>query len=272
MKDIRQAPAYAKYLRNIGWTTRNINHTYYFIKKIPLLGSVVKLQRPEEIKIKDVLRLAEKHKAFSVIIEPKTELTAKYLVEVGFRPSKSPYLPTKTLQLDLTKTKKDLSNQLKKDARYSIRKAKELRARNCELGDIKKFRNAWKKAVSFKRYVPPVSQLKALKKSFGNNALFLKTETDSAGAIFLLADKIGYYWQAFSGQEGRRQLAQYELVWEGILWAKKQGAKVFDFEGIYDERFPNKRWKGFTHFKKSFGGHEVEYPGAFVKSLLPKLR
>jgi len=86
-----------------------------------------------------------------------------------------------------------------------------------------------------------------------------------AGAIFLIGDEISYYWQAFSNNEGRKNFAQYRIVWEGILWAKKQGAKIFDFEGIYDERFPNKNWKGFTHFKKSFGGYEVEYPGAFIK-------
>jgi lipid II:glycine glycyltransferase (peptidoglycan interpeptide bridge formation enzyme) len=58
------------------------------------------------------------------------------------------------------------------------------------------------------------------------------------------------------------------MVWYGILWGKKRGAKMFDFEGIYDSRFPNKSWLGFTHFKKSFGGKEVEYPGCFVKTKL----
>ncbi len=77
---------------------------------------------------------------------------------------------------------------------------------------------------------------------------------------------MAYYWQAFTGTFGRKNQTQYKIVWEGVLWAKKKGVKVFDFEGIYDERFPNKSWRGFTHFKKSFGGYEVEYPGAFVKN------
>jgi len=97
-----------------------------------------------------------------------------------------------------------------------------------------------------------------------------RRDETKAGAIFLLGDKIGYYWQAFSNKEARRLQAQYKIVWEGILWAKKRGAKIFDFEGIYDERFPDKSWLGFTHFKKSFGGHEVEYPGAMLKSKFPK--
>jgi lipid II:glycine glycyltransferase (peptidoglycan interpeptide bridge formation enzyme) len=91
------------------------------------------------------------------------------------------------------------------------------------------------------------------------------------GALFTRPreSKIAYYWQAFTNSEGRTSLSQYSLLYHGILWAKKQGSRVFDFEGIYDPRFPNKSWQGFTHFKKSFGGYEVEYLGTFVKNRLP---
>jgi lipid II:glycine glycyltransferase (peptidoglycan interpeptide bridge formation enzyme) len=99
--------------------------------------------------------------------------------------------------------------------------------------------------------------------------LLLLDANDTSGAIFIVADNMGYYWQAFTNKQGRQSLAQYKIVWEGILWAKKRGARVFDFEGIFDERFPNKSWQGFTHFKKSFGEDEVNYPGCFVKNLLP---
>jgi len=94
------------------------------------------------------------------------------------------------------------------------------------------------------------------------------TGDESAGAIFLSGDGIGYYWQAFTNREGREKHEQYNIVWEGILRVKKIGARIFDFEGIYDERFPNKSWLGFTHFKKSFGGYEVIHPGTFVKWFL----
>jgi len=79
----------------------------------------------------------------------------------------------------------------------------------------------------------------------------------------------GYYWYGFTNDEGRTTLSQYTLLYQGILWAKKQGCKVFDFEGVYDPRFPDKSWLGFSHFKRSFGGYEVEYPGCFVKTRLP---
>ncbi len=272
MVDIRQTVQYANYLKQIGWKVERINEINCFIKKFPIIGSVIKIQRPEEVKINKIKELAKKYRAFQVIVEPKTLLDANYLESIGFKLGKNPYLPTKTLQLDLTKSEKELLREMKKDARAALRKHATYNIQPTT--SIEDFRNAWKKAVGWKRYVPPLSHLMALKKSFKKNCLFItaglpRHSEATAGAIFLLADGIAYYWQAFTNAEGRKLMAQYRVVWEGIRWAKKNGARIFDFEGIFDERFPNKTWVGFTHFKKSFGGYKVEYPGCFTKTRLP---
>ncbi len=268
MIDIRQTPKYAKYLRKTGWQVVQLNHVNCFIKNIPVIGPIIKVQRPEIIPLKKIERLAMKHHAFQVIIEPKNKLDAKFLTTNKYKESKKPFLPTKTLHLNLTKTKEELIKGLKKDARLAIRKNNQISISELRLKDVGRFRNAWKRAVSKKRYVPPLSHLKALKRTFADKALFLVTNNNSAGAIFLIGDKIAYYWQAFSNKEGRKSLAQYKIIWEGILKSKAKGIKILDFEGIYDERFPNKSWHGFSHFKKSFGGHEIEYPGVFTKTYL----
>jgi lipid II:glycine glycyltransferase (peptidoglycan interpeptide bridge formation enzyme) len=269
MVDIRQTIQYANYLSKIGWKVERSAEINYFVKKLSLIGSVLKIQRPEEIRIDKIKRLSKKYKVFRVIIEPKDMLNFQLLTTNGFKLSKSPYLPSKTLHLDLTKTKEELSNNLKKDAKYALRKWQMTNVKCQMVENLEKFREVWKKAVGMKRYVPPPPHLKALKKSFKKNSLFITDEGGNSGGIFLIGDKIAYYWQAFSNKKARRALAQYKIVWEAILWAKERGAKIFDFEGIYDKRFPDKSWLGFTHFKKSFGGHEVEYPGAFVKSRFP---
>ena len=94
----------------------------------------------------------------------------------------------------------------------------------------------------------------------------------TGGAIFTQSlHDYTYYWQGFTNKEGRTSLSQYTLLYQGILWAKKICCRVFDFEGIYDERFPNKSWLGFTHFKKSFGGKEVNFPGCYTKLRFPYL-
>jgi len=283
MVDIRQTPQYANYLRKIGWEVERVAEINYFIKKISILGSVLKLQRPEEIRLNEIRELSKKYRSFQIIVEPKSELDTNLLSSVGFRLSRSPYLPTKTLILDLILPANHLINNMRKDARAAIIKAKgpkiislnyekgiQIEAKLTKSGNnlhitIGTFRDAWKKAVGFKRYVPPLPHLIALKESFKNNCLLLVAEDSSSGAIFLIGEKIAYYWQAFTNKQGRKNHTQYKIVWEGILWAKARGAKVFDFEGIYDERFPQKSWLGFSHFKNSFGGEMIKYPGAFTK-------
>jgi len=274
MIDIRQTPSYAKYLKRIGWIVEESNDIYYFIKKIPLIGSVLKIQRPRQIYLSKIKKLQKKYRTFQTIIEPKDQLGAEYLTSINFRKSKSPYIPTKTLLLDLTQPENKILKQMKKDARRAILKNKKRKIHHYER-KIQEFRNAWKKIVKLNHYVPPQKHIEALKKSFKNNCFFPvclnSSENVSAGAIFLLSDKIGYYWQAFTNQEGRGKHMQYKIVWEGIRWAKRKGARIFNFEGIYDPRFPNKKWLGFTHFKKSFGGYEVKYPGTYTKTRVGSL-
>lgn len=260
MIDIRQSRQYANYLSKIGWIVERIDNTNYFIKRLFLIGSILKLQRPEKLDLKTLTHLCKKYRVFQAIFEPK---------EPGVRFGKphSPFLPTKTTTLDLTRSTAELIAGMAKDTRQTIKKFKSKKSKIKISKDMTAFRNAWKKAVGLRRYVPPLRDIEALRGSFANKSLFLLY--GNTGAIFLTTDKVAYYWQAFTDKEGRKKGAQYRIVWEGIMWAKKKGCKMFDFEGIYDPRFPNKSWQGFTHFKKSFGGREVEYPGAYAKWCLP---
>lgn len=266
MIDIRQTERYAKYIKLMGWNVDNINHTFIYTRKVPFVGLITKVQRPEEIHIKKIEELAKKERVLQIVIEPKTELDKKHLLETGYKNSNKPFLPTKTLQLDLTKTKERLFKNLKKDAKTSLNKTEDLKIAKSR--NLETFRHFWKKSVGMKRHVPPVKQLKSLNKVFGKNVLFIISRNGTAGAVILLEGKMAYYWHAFTSQAGRKELAQYRIVWEAILWAKERGAKIFDFEGIFDKRYPNYNWKGFTHFKKSFGGEEVIYPGVLVKKRL----
>lgn len=153
---------------------------------------------------------------------------------------------------------------LEKDCKQAIKKTKNLLVERYK--DIKLFRKFWKKSVNFRRYVPSIKNLEGLDQAFGQKSLFLLYKEGKAysGAIFLRSKKIAYYWQAFTNRKARKKLAQYQIVWQGINWAKKEGCKYFDFEGIYDPRFPNHSWLGFTHFKKSFGGKEKNTPALFL--------
>ena len=276
MVDIRQSVYYAKYIEREGWIAERIDNTNYFIRKFPVIGSVLKVQRPKEIDFDTVDKLCRKYRVFQIIIEPKDRNQEAGIMNRGYKLSKSPYLPSKTLQIDLTKSKESIFKNFKKDARRAIKRGgvKIVKSYSSP-NEIKAWRRVWKNSVSFNRMVAGEEQLINLRKSFpGSYSVFLASHNISGsvigGALFTRSSHdIAYYWYGFTNSEGRTSLSQYSLLWQGLLWAKKMGCKIFDFEGVYDERFPMKSWLGFSHFKKSFGGVEVLYPGAYVMNRLP---
>jgi len=74
------------------------------------------------------------------------------------------------------------------------------------------------------------------------------------------------YYHAASAEKYREVMAPYFLLWQAMRFLKRRGCTIFDLEGIADPRIPStKKWKGFTLFKKGFGGREVEYLGSFTK-------
>ena len=70
MIDIRQTENYARYLRLEDWEVERIENINYFIRKFPLIGSVLKVQRPEKIDFDTIDKLCRKYRVFQVILEP----------------------------------------------------------------------------------------------------------------------------------------------------------------------------------------------------------
>jgi len=193
-------------------------------------------------------------------IEPVDNTHYSMLNAQGFRQDGWPLLASKTLRIDLNNIKP------KKDCRYCIRRSQRLAFR-VQKNNFGGFYKLWKKAAGIKRlWVPPYKDYLNLIRSFGKSAVCL-TVDDQAGALILIYDKTAYYYYAAALPIGKKRYLQYYVVWELMKMVKKLGCSVWDFEGIYDQRWPNKGWKGFSHFKKSFGGTEVEFPGSFTKWL-----
>lgn len=287
MIDIRQSTHFASYLESLGWTVESlpagkagIGETNYFIRKFPIIGSILKVQRTKNLDFDTIDKLCRKHHVFQIILEPKNTVHGSLLTAHGYKLSKSTYLPSKTLQIDLTQSQASILKSIKKDARHAIKQGSGLLIKSYSTpNEIAKWHEAWKNSVKFNRYVPPLKQLLNLRKSFPqSNSLFLASHNIVGriigGALFTISSHgilnyITYYWYGFTNSEGRTSLSQYSLLYQGILWAKKQGCRIFDFEGVYDSRFPNKSWLGFSHFKRSFGGSEVFYPGCYTKFRFP---
>ena len=269
--DVRQSPEYAKYIEFIGWQVEKINKGNVFIKKIPLFGSLIKIQRIEPpIPFGEIEKLAKKHRAFQIIVEPSFAPQTPH----DYRPLKSPFVPTKTLILDLRQTEEKIFASFSKNKRRDIRIAEKNHLVIKE-GSPQDFVQLKKKTLWKKRILPLGTEREVLPliKAFAEKSKILLIYPSTApntpknpnppiaGTLLLFHNKTAYYWQAAATEKGKKLLAPTILLWEAIKLAKRKGCATFDFEGVYDERFPkNKSWLGFTHFKKGFGGKEIEFP------------
>ena len=88
-------------------------------------------------------------------------------------------------------------------------------------------------------------------------------EIIAAGLVF--DDKtVRYNLQGAQNDQGRKLHATGILTVQLILDAKAKNLKTFDFWGIApDNASKNHPWAGFTVFKKTFAGTEVDYAGTY---------
>lgn len=80
-----------------------------------------------------------------------------------------------------------------------------------------------------------------------------------AAALVYLDSQTSYYAHAAADHQHRKLNASTALLAEIIIHSKKRGLKVCDLYGITTSDDKNHAWAGFTKFKKSFGGYQVDY-------------
>ena len=79
-----------------------------------------------------------------------------------------------------------------------------------------------------------------------------------------------YNLQGAQNDQGRKLHATGIITIQLILDAKAKNLKTFDFWGIAPEGAPaNHPWAGFTNFKKTFAGQEIDYAGTYDIILSP---
>lgn len=269
MNDLRQTSLYAKYARSIGWQVENFEGINIFIKKLPLLGKIIKIQRPLNLTKKTLDLVIKKHRPYQIIVEPRDTKQSKILVGEKYRQI-SPYLPSKTIVIDLNQSQKQILNKMHHKTRYNIVSGvKRKKVQIVHSNQIAAFAEFWHKEQNTRlKFLRLDNQIINLYKYFGKNAdllLAYKSNKLIAGVLLVSTTDTMYYMYARTNSEGKKYFAPTLLVWEALMLGKKREIKHFDFEGIFDPRFPTNSWRGFSRFKESFGGESVEHPGAYSK-------
>lgn len=275
--DIRQSSLYASFLTKINWQIKKIDHCYIFIKNIPFYGKFAKLQRiPPPIPFNKIASFITKEKIKKIIIEPNAYenffLKEKFLKN-GYQVNPSPYLPTKTILINLKPSQEQIFKSFHQAKRRAVRKAQKNKVFVEISQDIHPFIK-----LKAKNFFPLgfllSKEIQALWQTFYPHHALLLTASSSlikspkkilAAILLLFWQKKAHYWLAVSTKEGNQLAAPSLLVWEALKIAKNKGCTLFDFEGIYDPRFhqATQSWQGFTKFKQGFNGKEVNYLGSF---------
>ncbi|MBD3280291.1 peptidoglycan bridge formation glycyltransferase FemA/FemB family protein [Candidatus Dojkabacteria bacterium] len=173
----------------------------------------------------------------------------------------------KTWVLDLNKSEKTLLSEMRKNTRYSIRKANKEGVKIFQTQDSKHLKAFWKilqdtvKRQDWHAY--SFDYIKDEFETFVNedqNALFLAEYKGNyiAAAIFNFYNGQSVYHHSGSLTEYRKIPASYLIQWEAIKEAKKRGMKKHNFWGLpldeNDKLRQNHPWTGLGLFKTGFGG------------------
>lgn len=285
--DVRQSALWSRYLELLGWKSHKLSNGFSVQYRALLGGSLVKLQRPKKLTKECIKELNDFcisiHTLFCKVecINPED---TQLLKDADFEVSTFPLVPTSTMLLNLTLSEKELWQNVSHSGKYAINRAKR-ESTHTEIinkptyAQMQNFYKILKYTGSTKNfYVPPFEHAYTQIEAFGEKSFIVNVYSSKdvvAGSKLYVAD--GNYVLYVSGgttEEGRKNKAGFQLMWDSILYFKHLGYEVLDLEGVYDARFPSytKHWDGFTEFKEKFGGVRLEFPFPMVKYFNPFLK
>lgn len=268
VEDIRQNPLWLKYCESKGYKilsipTKENKNIWGIAIPIGFFGlKMLKIQRASlDPNWSELKKIKRKNRIISTIIEPAKINSKRGYKNWGYKLSNFPYLATKTIVIELKKPIEILWKKLSDNSKRLIKKNEKLTIK--EVGS-EFFLELWK--PNSKIWIMKPYEMNEIKRLLGDKSKYLISylgNEPQSGIMLIETGNTANYLHSFTTKEGRKTGAHFKMVWEVMISEKKRGMEYFDFEGIYDSRWPQKRWLGFTEFKNKFGGKVVTFPGCF---------
>jgi hypothetical protein len=277
--EIQQTPEYQCYLKSLGWSVYNDAWGVGYYRPIPFTGTLMKLQRIQTLPdISSMQAVIKNLRINQLSIEPDATIKQAELIrwmkeiKKFVHITRSPFIPTKTIRVDLTKQEHDLFGALSQAKRRAVRRAKNLGI--CiEISDeIKLGIETKARAAGLFGFITTTG-MQQLWNAMGpaKRTLILAYHESNRkkpiGCVFVVhTNGISYYWIAGATKKAKHLFAPTLLAWEAIRLSKLHSSHTFDFLGIWDERMPKEHtdWLGFSKFKEGFGGYTHYYPSIAI--------
>jgi lipid II:glycine glycyltransferase (peptidoglycan interpeptide bridge formation enzyme) len=239
-------------------------------------------------------RVAKRHRAMSVILEPDvvTGLTLTY-EEAGLVPGPAHLQPARTVKVPLLDDDAILK-QMHQKTRYSVRLATrrgvEVQVKAAD--DTAALRHFYammldtadRNAFSVHAY----EYYESFLRTFGDDAFFVFAISEGQVAAAVISACFGehaVYMYGASSTEHRGHGAAFLLQFEAMKWARERGCSTYDLWGIPTQDpdslssddntaiagSKGDDWRGIFRFKTGFGGEIVSYPETLERRYLPLL-
>ena len=223
--------------------------------------------------IKILKQLAREEKAIFIRIEPRNRDFIKHFPK---NTKKSHDLnPKETWVLDLTGTDEEYKSRLPSRLLryYRNREKNGITIETSKNPDDIRYLLDLQKALAKEKNISTFSEeyLKTeLKQPFATLYLVKKDQNVIAAGLVFDHDYTRYNLQGAQTDEGRTLHATGILTIQLIEDARAKNLRNFDFWGIAPEGAPkNHPWAGFTNFKKTFKGYELDFAGTHDIVLSP---
>ena len=251
------------------------NYEFMAILKPTSLGNYLFLPYGPTLKDKKALKpalaaikkLAREKNCIFARIEPTIPFSAAEMKKIGAK--KSHHIdPEHTWILDLPKTDAEIYEIIGKN------KARAHRNRKNKEISIRTSRNPADMEIFFKFYeaVAEKDNFQMNERNYLKNQLKFDfatlyiaefQEKPIAATIMYTGQDACYYAYAGTDYEFRKKEGGAILLTQMLMDARAAGKKFFDFWGITTSDDPKDPWYGFTKFKKSFGGRQIDYAGTY---------
>lgn len=279
--ELHQSPLYATFIDRLKWKVVTVRGTRIFIRGFPIVGALAKIQRITDLPaLESLLPILRQYHVRTVSIEPSHTVDANNFaawcaeLRQHVRITTSPFLPTKTIIIDLDGNTDDIFRRFTEAKRRAVRKAVKNGVVVRQNPEINSFITLKNRSVGPFGFITTTG-LRELWQTFAPHhaAILLASLTEEkaskkflAGVLLIFWNKTAFYWMAAATKIGKKVFAPTFLVWEALKFARVRECRSFDFVGVWDERYPsqNKEWLGFTKFKEGFGGNVLYYP--FISS------
>jgi len=272
--EIQQSPLFRTYITSLKWQVLSFEDIAIYTNRVPVYGQFAKIQRPKELPyLPTFIPFLKKHHIQTILAEASYGTDQKefsqWLTSLSkfFRIVKEPFLATKTILIDLTAKEEVIFSRLKESKRRAVRRAEKHGITISASTNIQELIKIKAKAAGMFGSITTYGIDRLWNICTPNHGAILlahkkNSNTVVGGVLLLFWEGTAYYWIAGATKEGKKLFAPTLLVWEALRFGKKQGAKQFDFVGVWDERTPKlyTSWKGFTKFKEEFGGVPIYYP------------